>query len=183
LKSKAGWRLSLSFEAKMQDLDWVALGKAVDSLKEQGESVNLQKARAALDLIVGKDVCQNAVEHYVSGGRSSELACKVLRLFRSRFAAEYCYNIFKSNRPLQNQRLAVCLLRDLCDHGALPWIKEFLVSPDPDIQYWGADILNQMLWDKIVYPDDRDFIETLSLLKQHTNKKIRELAEEIEARF
>ena len=66
------------------------------------------------------------------------------------------------------------LLRVVADRRALPWFVEFLHDDDHDIQYWGAGLVDQLLWQELVQPEEAEVL--LALMADHAHEGIREKA-------
>lgn len=112
----------------MNEIDWETLARQLGLLHERGESGSSDAAKRALELIVSEGTCRAAVDYYIAGRRGSELARMVLWQLHPWSAMEYCYEIFKSARPLEDRRSAVELLRAVADGRALAWVSEFLLA-------------------------------------------------------
>jgi hypothetical protein len=162
-------------------IDWTALaqrlgtiGDAADTHEEIGGT---DLARAAIEHIIDPRRLASAVDHYVLGEPGYELARSVLWLLHPYSAMQRCRAIFHSDAELPVRRRAIELLRVVADQRVLPWIKEFLDHPDPEIQYFGAGIVDQLLFAGLVVP--ADCAELLALAEAHENGQVRALAEEI----
>ena len=158
-----------------EQIDWQALASQLGTLREGGESSGSQKACEALEILLGEDNLRRAVDYYISGKPGSELARSVLWHIRPFSAIRYCYDIFKSNLPIEVRRSAVELLRVVADKRAVDWIDEFLNDEDADIQAWGAGVLDQLLWSELVEPEDVEYL--LAKAETHSNIGVRDTAE------
>src|SRR5215204_2222574 len=128
-----------------EQIDWQALASQLGTLREDGESSGNHKACEALEILLGEDNLRRSVDYYISGRPGSELARSVLWQIHPFSAMRYCYDIFKSDLPVEFRRSAVELLRVVADKRAVHWIDEFLNDNDPEIQSWGAGVLDQLL--------------------------------------
>ena len=88
---------------------------------------------------------------------------------------QHCYEIFRSDRNIDDRRAAVELLRVAADERALGWISEFLEDDDQVIQTWGAGVLDQLLWSELVEPEAAE--DLLAQAANHKNESVRERAE------
>jgi hypothetical protein len=64
------------------------------------------------------------------------------------------------------------LLRVVADSRAVPWIATYLADGDPEIQSWGAGIVDQLLFSDLVEPEDCESL--LQAMAQHPNESVRE---------
>jgi hypothetical protein len=87
----------------------------------------------------------------------------------------YCYEIFKSDPSIERRRGAVELLRVVADRRALPWIAEFLENDDGLIQCWGVGVLDQLLWSRLIEPEDGE--ELLQTAERLPNEAVKERVE------
>lgn len=158
-----------------EQIDWQALALELGTLRENGESSGSDRAREALEILLGEDNLRHAVDYYILGKPGSELARSVLWLLHPFSAMKYCYDIYKSDLPIQARRFAVELLRVIADKRAVNWIDEFLEDSDPEIQAWGAGVLDQLLYSYLVEPEDVEHL--LVKAETHDNPGVRERAE------
>ena len=158
-----------------EQINWQSLASQLGTLREDGESSSSQNACEALEILLGEDNIRRAVDYYISGRPGSELARSVLWHIRPFSAMRYCYDIFKSDLPLEVRRFAVELLRVVADKRATGWIDEFLNDEDAEIQAWGAGVLDQLLWSDLVEPEDVEHL--LLKAETHSNIGVRERAE------
>jgi hypothetical protein len=114
--------------------DWKDLGKQIGSIKDGTEFGSDHLAEIAFEKILGKEWIENTVDHIVSFKSGSELAMNCLRLIRSRAAALYAYDIYKSSSG-ERASQAVWLIKHLAHPISIAWIEEFL--NDPNVMEWG----------------------------------------------
>ncbi len=160
-----------------EEIDWKALAVKLGALDEKGESGSDHYARQVIELLLGEDNLQKAVDYYISGEPGSELARSVLWQIRPWSAMKYCYDICKSEKNIETRRSAVELLRVVADERAMGWIDEFLEDEDADIQMWGAGVLDQLMCSRFVEAEDAKPI--LQKMEAHANVGVREQAESI----
>ena len=158
-----------------EEIDWQALALQLGLLREGGESSGSRNACEALEILLGESNLRRAVDYYISGKPGSELARSVLWHIHPFSAMQYCYDIFKSDLPVEVRRSAVELLRVVADKRAADWIDEFLNDDDLEIQSWGAGVLDQLLWSELVFPEDIEHL--LVKAETHSNIGVRETAE------
>jgi hypothetical protein len=154
-------------------IDWTALAQHLGSLQASGEEPSgSEQARAALESIVGADVFRSAVDHYVSNEAGAELVRSVLWFVHPWSAMQRCHELFLSAAETEKRRSAIELLRVVADRRALPWISEYLTDPDPKIQFWGAGIVDQLIYSGLVELEECEAI--LAIMKTHPHERIRE---------
>ena len=169
--------LGLSVMPKRQmrtEIDWEQLATSLGLLNDKGESGSSDAARRALGMIVGEAALRSAVDHYIAFHRGFELARQVLCQIHPWSAMSYCYEIFKSSRPIEDRRSAVELLRVVADRRALPWVAEFLANEDAEIQAWGVGVLDQLLWSELIDPAEAK--KLLRAAERHGNEAVRDKA-------
>jgi hypothetical protein len=142
-------------------IDWSNLADDVEATRPSGESVGKKEVSKAIVLLMGgADEIRAAVHHYVEGRRGSELARGVLWQLRDQAGMDECIQIFRSDAPILHRRMAVELLRVVCDRRVLEFMHEILADPDDDIVTWGAGILDQLVSDDSVSLEDiRELVE------------------------
>ena len=148
-------------------IDWDNLAKKLGRESQGGTHY----AREALSDILSEEAIIEAVEHYISGETGSELARDVLWHIHPKSGMDYCYKIYKEDPDIERRRLAVELLRVVADDRALRWAGEFLNDPDPEIQNWGAGLVDQLLFSNLV--QKKDCTELLEIMKNHESKNVR----------
>lgn len=158
-----------------EQIDWQALAIEVGALKEKGETGSSAFALRAIEILLGENNLRQAVEFYIKLKPGSELARSVLWLLHPFSAMKHCYDIYKSDAPLQDRRQAVELLRVVADRRAVGWIVEFLEDEDEEIQGWGAGVLDQLLWSGLVQPEEVEPL--LQKAEVHENSYVKERAE------
>jgi len=159
----------------LDPIDWTALAKQLGLLTETGEQCSWKDVQRALEILIGERAILASVDDYIAGAPGTLLASEVLMLLRPWSAMAYCYDIWKSSRPIDERREAVRLLRVVADHRALGWVGEFLDDRDESIQSWGIGVLDQLLWRDLVLPDEAESL--LIRAEGHANPVVREKAE------
>lgn len=158
-----------------EQINWKELAIQVGSITENGETSGNQFALKALEVLLGENNLRLAVDYYITGRPGSELARSVLWELRPSSAILYCYDIYKSDLPVEVRRSAVELLRVVADKRAVSWVEEFLKDDDAEIQRWGFGVLDQLLWSYLVEPEEVEFL--LHEGETHPNIQVRERAE------
>jgi hypothetical protein len=155
-------------------IDWEQLAEQLGTLKADGESGGSDVAKRAIELLLGEQQLRDAVDHYVAGGRGSELTRSVLWQLQPWSAMKRCYEIYQSDADIESKVSAVELLRVVADRRALEWVAEFLADTHPGIQNWGAGILDQLLWSGLVQPEDCE--DLLIAVRKHSNGQVQKTA-------
>jgi hypothetical protein len=156
-------------------INWETLAKEIGAIGEDGREIGSSSfGKRAIEKLLGEGNLRDAVDYYVDRKPGAELVRSVLWHIHPWSAMKYCYNIYHSSQDIENRRSAVELLRVIADERALPWVKEFLQDPDIGIQNWGAGLLDQMMWSKLVDPEDAE--DLIVCAEQHANEKVRETA-------
>ncbi|MBL8152019.1 MAG: hypothetical protein JNN15_19030 [Blastocatellia bacterium] len=163
----------------MKPINWELLASQMSTLRENGGSGSSRHAQRAIEMLLGEDNIKQAVEYYITGKPGSELVRSVLSHIRPWSAMKHCYDIYKSDINIENKRVAIELLRVIADNRALEWIPEFLEDQDPDIQNWGLGVLDQLLWLRLVTPEEAD--RYLQIAEKHKSFHVREKLEFIKA--
>ena len=158
-------------------IDWQDLAQQLGTLYPSGDQGGDDPARRALDVIIGEKQLRSAVDHYIAHRPGSELVRSVLRILHSWTAAQYCYEVYRSEASLEARRTAVELLRFIADSRALPWVEEFLATEDEEIQDSGLALIDQLLFSSRVFPEE--CMPLLDTAEQHANSHIRVRAAEI----
>ena len=162
----------------VSNIDWQHVGEVIRSREDRPDwkllSGSTELACAALEYIIGAERLSASVDHYVSGGAESELARSVLWRLHPWAAMRRCYEIYSTAAEIEDRRSAVELLRVVADRRVLPWIPQFLSDQDPGIQAWGIGVLDQLLWSRLVEPEECQ--KTLEIAEQHTNPDVRDKA-------
>src|SRR5262245_48164111 len=137
----------------LNPIDWSALANQLGCLTPAGETSGNDKARQALETLIGESAIRASVDHYIARASGSELARSVLWLLRPWSAMAYCHDIWRSSASIEARRAAVELLRVVADHRALGWVEHLLADEDEVIQTWGVGVLDQLLWSYLVSPE------------------------------
>ena len=159
----------------LDPIDWTALAKQLGLLTETGEQCSWTDVQRALEILIGERAIRASVDDCIAGAPGTLLASEVLMLLRPWSAMVYCYDIWKSSRPIEERREAVRLLRVVADHRALSWVGEFLDDQDESIQSWGIGVLDQLLWRNLVLPEEAESL--LVRAEGHANPVVREKTE------
>ena len=150
--------------------DWHEIAKTIGSLHENGESGGDDEARRALITIVGEENLIGAVDYYVSFQHGRELARSVLRMLKPFSAMRRCYEIYSQDGDIEKRRSAVELIRFISDKQAVQWVAQFMSDPDAEVQGWGAGVIDQLLWDNCLTPEEAaPFLETM---RGHPNPQV-----------
>jgi hypothetical protein len=157
------------------EIDWEKLATTLELITENGEQGSSEAARRALELLIGEDAMRSSVDYYIAGRPGAELARSVLWQLHPWSAMQYCYEIFKGPRSLEDRRMAVELIRVVADHRAIAWVKEFLQDKDTHIQVWGVGVLDQLLWSRLIEAEEAE--DLLRMAERHKNEAVRERAE------
>lgn len=160
-----------------EEVDWKILAEKIETPDENGKPVFGFDANRAIEILIGEGNLRKAVDCYISGQSGFELAQSVLRQIQPWSAMQYCYEIYKSERDIDERRLAVILLVIIADSRALNWINEFLDDEDEFIQGSGISIVAELrLSGWINFEDCEDL---LLKAESHANSNVREQAEYI----
>jgi len=135
-------------------IDWAKLANELGTLSDNGECGSSTSACEAIEKIIGEQNIRDAVDYYIDGGRGSELARYVIWQIHPWSSMEYCYEIYKKDNDLERKISAVELLRVAADKRVIPWITEFLLDSNKQIQGWGIGIVDQLLWSELVEEDE-----------------------------
>jgi len=156
-------------------IDWSALANQLGCLTPAGETSGSDKARQALELLIGEPAIRASVDHYIARAPGSELTRSVLWLLRPWSAMAYCHDIWRGSASIEARRAAVELLRVVADHRALGWVEHLLADEDEVIQHWGVGVLDQLLWSYLVSPEEAEPL--LTRAETHSAATVRERAE------
>ncbi len=152
--------------------DWASIAKAIGGIDANGhESSSSEKAKEAIQALIGEEFLINAVRYYVEGKQGSELLRGVLWQLHPVCAMEECYRIFKTSEDIQTKRDAVELLRVVADRYALKWVSEFLNDDDHGVQVWGIGIVDQLILGELCEPEEVS--ELLNAADNHANETVR----------
>lgn len=154
------------------EIDWAALASRLGA---RGDGPTL--ARAALAEILGEPALEAAVERCLSHEPGHEIARAVLALVRPAAALRHAFRVFRQGGPIERRRRAVELLAAIGDAAAAGWIGEFLADPDEAIQADGAALLDHLLWNFLVEPDEVEM--ELRRIREHSSPAVRERASKI----
>jgi len=161
-------------------INWADIARAVGSLDQDNhESGSFEMARAALELVLGTEALRDAVDFYIAYQPGSELVRHVLWLLHPWSAMQYCYEIYKSQRPREDRVAAIELLSVVADVRGLQWVEELLDDPEPDLQYGGVRILDQLLWGGGIQEERCSTL--LEKARTHPNPRVRDHAASIDS--
>jgi hypothetical protein len=154
-------------------VDWAELARSLGTLGSNGQEHGSSAiASQAIEIIIGTANLRAAVDHYVALKPGAELARFVLWQFHPWSAMERCYEIYQTSDDPDARCTAVELLRVVADRRALQWIPGFLEDPDKGVQCWGAGVVDQLLFSRLVHRDECE--ELLSLMANHANEQVRQ---------
>jgi hypothetical protein len=154
-------------------IDWSELARELKMV----HSGSTHNAKRALEVVLGDDNLRAAVDTYVAFGDGAELARSILWHLHPWSAMQRCHEIYQSGGEIRDRRRAIDLLRVVADRRALPWIREYLDDPDPEIRAWGLGILDQLLFAKLV--EQGQCTDLLDYAREHSDPAIRDKAVEI----
>jgi hypothetical protein len=152
-----------------EPIDWgdLALRIGVDP-NSGGDHI----ARRAIASLLGEQALRRAVDWYVDRRPASEHARSVLWLLRPDAARARCMEIYRTDPDRERRRSAVELLRVVATADDLSLVGEFLADADPDIQIYGFDVLDQLLFTGVINADDAEPI--LQVAERHPNRQVRD---------
>ncbi len=155
-----------------EPIDWERVAQQLGTLTPDGERGSSDDALRAIELLIGEDRLRAAVDYYIAGGRGRELARCVLWQIHPWSAMRRCYEIYRSEADADDRVSAIELLRVVADRRALPWVADFLADPNPGVQAWGAGLLDQLLWSRLVEAEECE--DLLRTAEGHPNDAVRE---------
>jgi len=142
-------------------VNWQELARELGTLNQFGELGGSSLGVEALELILGAEFFEQAVEHYISLKPGFELARSVLLCIKPWTAMKRCYEIYKNTNDIEVKRSAVELLRVVSDRRVLEWLPEFLADPDEGVQNAGIGVIDQLLFWQILHDEDvRSILES-----------------------
>lgn len=170
----------------MTKIDWEQLALQIGSIKDdpilgKHERGGDEIARNALEIILGKDFIQDAVDYYVKGGAGIELVLSILRLLHPVLAMNRCYEIYQVEGNIEIRHHALELLVYIADYHALSWVAEFLEHPDEDVNVLSIWILDTLLL-KYELEQPEKFRLTLEKAEQHISQRVRSQLAELSLR-
>jgi uncharacterized protein len=151
-------------EAIFEDMkvNWEELARELKSLTKSGEIGGSSLGVEAIELILGRDFFEQAVEQYITFKPGFELARSVLLVIKPWTAMKYCYDIYKNTDDIEIKRSAIGLLKVISDRRVLEWLPEFLADPDEGVQNGGMGIIDQLLFWEIHHQRCVDILPQLS---------------------
>jgi HEAT repeat protein len=156
-----------------KSIDWQALVQRLDNLNQSQASTDLESAKRAIEVSLGDDHWQAAVDYCIQDKLGSELARSALKRLRPWPAMQRCYELFQTGDS-EMRCSAVELLDLIADGRVLPWLSEFLDDSDPIIQYLATEILDQLVWSGTVKYEECS--ELLQKVQGHPNAQVRVMA-------
>ncbi len=156
-----------------ESIDWQALVQRLNNLSQSQASTDLDAAKRAIEVSLGEEHLQAAVDYCIQDKLGSELARSVLQQLSPWSAMQRCYELFKKGDS-DTRCSAVELLYVIADGRVLPWLSEFLDDSDPLIQYLGVETLDRLIWSGTVkYEECSDLLQKV---REHPNAQIRVMA-------
>ena len=155
-----------------EPINWELLARQLGSLTTNGEVGDSGVALKAIELLIGEDRLRSTVDYYLEGRPGSELGRFVLWRIHPWSAMRRCYEIYHSDADDESRVSAIELLRVVADNRALSWVEEFLADPNPGIQFWGAGVLDQLLWSSLISPEAGEAY--LRKVEEHPSEQVRE---------
>ena len=160
--------------------DWKALARDLGCIDDDGqESSSSDKAKQAIEILLGEDFLKSAVRYYMSKGAGSELLRGVLWQLHPYSAMEECYLIFNTTDDVQTKRDAIELLRVVADRRVLEWVPEFLSHDDNGVQNWGIGVIDQLVFSELC--DEKEVAEIIDGALSHKNEYVQEKARDIKS--
>ncbi len=157
------------------EIDWAALAERLGGKRGDVPAT----ARAALAEVLGTEAIEAAFERCLRRDPGHEVARAVLTWLRPVAAVKYGFGVYRQEGALERRRRAVELLAALGDASTAGWIGEFLADPDSSIQADGAALLDHLLWNFLIEPDEVEF--ELRSIREHGNADVRARAAKIRA--
>ena len=152
-------------------INWAELSRTLGIIPESGCACTSEHATVALELIIGRDQIQSAVDLCVTGGLGNELAQMVLRQLRSWPAMQRCYEIYSTTVDVEVMSGCVGLLRHIGDHRVLQWVGEFLSSGHANVQTNAGSLMETLTWHGYIHLDKCQAV--LDQMASHTNANVR----------
>lgn len=155
--------------------NWEEIAKELGTLREYSEIGGSSLGVEALEVILGAEFFEQAVEYYISCKPGFELARSVLLCVKPWTAMKHCYEIYKNTNDIEVKRSAVELLRVVSDRRVLEWIPEFLSDPDEGVQNSGIGVVDQLLFWQILHDEDvRPILESaMNYSSEYVRKQAR----------
>ena len=160
--------------------DWETIAKNLGTIDDLGqESSSSEKAKKAIQILLGEEFLRDAVKYYIECRPGSELLRGVLWQIQPTVSMEECYRIFKEDECIENKISAVELLRVVADKAALKWVPEFLACEYEGVQNWGIGVIDQLVYSELVSVED--ISEILAQAMAHKSEYVREKAAYIQS--
>jgi hypothetical protein len=142
--------------------------------------------RRALELLLGQNNIRDAVTLALESPRdrvaARVIATELLRLaqsFEATGLAYQAYRAYKGSWP-EGAAAAVGLIVDIAHPAAIDWVEEFL--GDPDVASAGVALLDELILDGRVQPDDARVKSALLKATSHEDERVRARAQRIAPR-
>jgi hypothetical protein len=150
-------------------VEWEKLAVELGAVNLQGTHLSL----TAIETLLGEDFFIQAVEYCISLKEGWGLPEGVLRILRP-LGMKHCYHIYKNSYDLEERRSAAWLLKYTSDRQVLEYIPELLADPDEQIQRMVVQILDQMLFWRVI--NYEDLIPLLEIAVSHPNEEVQKFA-------
>ena len=152
------------------EIDWNKIARKIGAIGH----CSTRLGNAAIVELLGEEIVQQAVDHYVAecGSHGAEVARQVLWNLQPERAMQRCYEIYRTDPDLQRKRNAVDLLRAVADDRVLPWVPGLLDDEDAMIQSYGGGVVDQLLWSELATVEACR--ELLAEMEHHANQNVRE---------
>jgi hypothetical protein len=165
--------------------NWEILATEMGILNPDGsESYLGQYEYDALEIILGDEWIQHAVDTFINGEKGNELAIKTIRKLRSKKAAEYAFKVFLDNKNTEEQKanLAIFAMCDILHPLCMTYVATFLQYEK--FTNTGLWLMRQLLFDGTIFYDKKQLIallktakfgdkETIDLIKLYIKKEMK----------
>jgi hypothetical protein len=163
--------------------NWEQLSRQLGVLKEDGSELYKGfNSSEALEIILGDEWLQHALDTFIAGKPGNELAIKTLRFISSERVAKMAFKIYTNNKDTDKQKasLAVWALSDIRTPISLDYVEEILLQPE--YQGIAFSVLRNLIFDHchwftkdrllyILNSVSTTFTEEIIPLQQHINKE------------
>jgi hypothetical protein len=163
--------------------NWEQLSRQLGVLKEDGiELYQGSNSSEALEIILGDEWLQHALDTFIEGTPGNELAIKTLRFISSERVAKMAFKIYTGNKDSNKQKasLAVWALSDIRTPISLDFVEEIMLRPE--YQGIAFSVLRNLIFDhchwftkdrlmKILDNVKDKFKDDIIPLQKHINKE------------
>jgi hypothetical protein len=163
--------------------NWEQLSRQLGVLKDDGsELYQGANSSEALEIILGDEWLQHALDTFIEGAPGNELAIKTLRFTNSERVAKMAYKIYTDNKDSNQQKasLAVWALSDIRTPISLDYVQEIILRPE--YQSIAFSVLRNLIFDhcrwftkdrllKIFESVKDKFTEEINPLQEYINKE------------